>query len=110
MILFHCNVANSQYQHDARALSTFVPSKSFSQLLNISSDSHICTERFYSEFSYIEVWFTDRNSMPLEKKDRINLTLIINDMGIKAMKILRVRRNPCFTYGVDGVSTGSSPS
>ena len=32
---------------------------------------------FKPEFSYIEVWFTDQNSQPLEIEDRINLTLLI---------------------------------
>ena len=30
-----------------------------------------------SEFSYIEVWFTDQNSKPLEI-DKTNITLVIN--------------------------------
>ena len=30
-----------------------------------------------TEFSFIEVWFTDRNSEPLEIEDNVNLTLII---------------------------------
>ena len=33
---------------------------------------------FYSEFSYIEVWFTDRGSKLLEIKDKIKITLVIN--------------------------------
>ena len=33
---------------------------------------------FNSEFSYIEVWFTDQNSKSLEIEDRINITLAIN--------------------------------
>ena len=31
-----------------------------------------------SEFSYIEVWFTDQNSKSLEIKGKMNITLIIN--------------------------------
>ena len=31
-----------------------------------------------SEFSYIEVWFTDQNSKPLEIEDKINITLVTN--------------------------------
>ena len=27
---------------------------------------------------YIEVWFADQNSKPLETEDKINMTLIIN--------------------------------
>ena len=33
--------------------------------------------RTNTEFSSIEVWFTDKNSEPLEIEDTVNLTLII---------------------------------
>ena len=33
---------------------------------------------FDSEFSYIEVWFTDQNSKPLDIQDQIKITLVIN--------------------------------
>ena len=33
---------------------------------------------FNSEILYIEVWFTDQNSKPLEIEDKINMTLVIN--------------------------------
>ena len=33
---------------------------------------------FNSEFSYIEVWFTDQNYKPLEIGDKMNITLVIN--------------------------------
>ena len=56
--------------------------KTFGQTLNISTTNHIYTETFYSEFSYIEVWFTNQNSIPPVIEDRINLTLVINDIGI----------------------------
>ena len=36
IVLVHCNIVNSNYQHDSRALYTFVPGKLFSQLLDIS--------------------------------------------------------------------------
>ena len=29
------------------------------------------------KFSFIEIWFTDRNNRPLEKEDNVNITLII---------------------------------
>ena len=35
-------------------------------------------EIFDSEFSYIEVWFTDRNSKPLEIEDEMNIALVIH--------------------------------
>ena len=35
--LVHCNIVNHHYQQDSRALYTFVPYKSFGQLLDIST-------------------------------------------------------------------------
>ena len=74
-ILVHCNAVNNQYQHDSSVLCTFVPNKSFGQL----TTNHICSRAFHSEFSYVEVWFTDQNSVPMEIEGRINLTLVINN-------------------------------
>ena len=37
IVLAHCNIANNDYQQDWRVLYTFVPNKSFGQLLDISS-------------------------------------------------------------------------
>ena len=34
--LIHCNIINNYYQQDLTALDTFVPNKSFGQLLDIS--------------------------------------------------------------------------
>ena len=31
-----------------------------------------------SEFLYIEMWFNDQNSNPMEIEDKINTTLVIN--------------------------------
>ena len=33
---------------------------------------------FYSEFSYIKVWFSDQNSKPLEIEEQIRIILVIN--------------------------------
>ena len=37
LILVHCNIVNNENQQDSRVLYTFVPNKSFCQLLDISS-------------------------------------------------------------------------
>ena len=42
-----------------KVLCTFIPSKSFGQLLDISPKSFTFLEIFNSEFSYILVWFPD---------------------------------------------------
>ena len=78
VVLIHCNIANNDYQHDSRVSYTFVPNKSFGHLLDISPKNFIFLKTFNSEFSYIEVWFTDQNSKPLEIKHKINITLVIN--------------------------------
>ena len=78
VVLIHCNIVNNDYQQDSRVLYTFVPKKSFGQLLNISPKNFIFLKTFNSEFSYIEVWLTDQNSKPLEIEDKINITLVIN--------------------------------
>ena len=71
--LIHCNVVDNSYQQNSRVWYTFVPNKynkSFSQLLNISPGNFIFLKTFDSEFSYIEVWFTDQNSKQLEIEDK----------------------------------------
>ena len=78
VVLIHCNIVNSDYQQDSRVLYTFVPNKSFGKLLNISPKNFIFLKTFNSEFSYIEVWFTDQNYKPLVIEDKINITLVIN--------------------------------
>ena len=78
VVLVHCNIANNDYQQDSRVLYTFVANKSFDQLLDILPNNFIFLKTFNSEFSYLEVWFTDQNSKPLEIEDKINITLVIN--------------------------------
>ena len=77
VVLVHCNMVNNDYQHDSRVLYTFVPNKSFGSLLDISPSNHIFLKTFNSEYDEIVAWFTDKNSKPLEKEDRINLTMVI---------------------------------
>ena len=62
VILVQFNTVNNDYQQDSKVLYTFVPNKSFGQLLDISHKKII----FNSEFSYIEEWFTNQNSKLLE--------------------------------------------
>ena len=78
VVLIYCNIVNNDYQQDSRVLYSFVPNKSFGQLLDISPKNLIFLKTFNSEFSYISIWFTDQNSKPLEIEDKINITLVIN--------------------------------
>ena len=68
VVLVHCNIISNNYQQNSRVLYTFVPNKSFGQLLDISAKKIL--KSFDSQFSYIEVWFTDPNSKPLEVEDK----------------------------------------
>ena len=70
VVLIHCNIVNNSYQQNSRVLYTFVLNKSFGQLLDFSPENLIFLKTFDSEFSYIEVWFTDQNSDPLEIEDK----------------------------------------
>ena len=78
VVLIHCNIVNNDYQQDSRVLYTFAPNNSLVGLLDISLKNFIFLKTFNSEFSYIELWFTDQNSKPLEIEDKINITLVIN--------------------------------
>ena len=41
------------------------------------SNNHIFLKTLNAEYDKIKVWFTDKNSQPLEIEDRINLTMVI---------------------------------
>ena len=76
VVLMHCNFVNNSYQQNSIVLYTFVPNKSLRQLLNISPENFIILKTFDSEFSHIDVWFTDQNSLKIQDKTKI--TLVIN--------------------------------
>ena len=63
MLLVHCN---------------FVSNKFFGQLLEISTKEIIISKTFDSEFSYIEIWFTNLNSKQTGIKGRIKIALVVN--------------------------------
>ena len=77
VVLVHCNLVNNNYQQASKVLFTFVPNKQFGQLINIAPHSLTMLSTTNTEFSFIEVWFTDQNSEPLVIEDNVNLTLII---------------------------------
>ena len=64
------------YQHTSKVLFTFVPGKEFRQLISISPHSLTMMNTVNTEFSSVEVWFTDPASKALEIEDNVNLTLI----------------------------------
>ena len=66
VVLGHCNIVNNDYQQDSRVLYIFIRNKSCIQLLDISPKNFIFLKTFDSEFSYIEVSFTDQNPKPVQ--------------------------------------------
>ena len=78
VVLVHCNLVNNSYQQASRVLFTFVPNKQYDQLNSISPNSLIFLNAINTEFSEIEIWFTDQNNNSLEIEDNVNISLIIN--------------------------------
>ena len=77
VVLVHCNLVKNGYQHTSKFLFTFVPNKQFGQLINISPKSLTIINTVNTEFSFVEVWFTDQFSKLLEIEDNVSLTLSI---------------------------------
>ena len=77
VVLVHCNLVKNDYQQSSKVLFRFVPNKQFGQLINISPNTSTMMKTINTEFSHIEIWFTDQFSKPLENEDNVNLTLII---------------------------------
>ena len=77
VVLVHCNLINNNYQQSSEVLSTFVPNKQFGQSINIAPHSLTMLNTINTEFSFVEVWFTEQNSTQLEIEDNVNMTPII---------------------------------
>ena len=77
VVLVHCNLFKNDYQHASKALFSFVPNKQFGQLLNISPHILTMMNTVNTEFSSVEVGFTNQSSKALENQDNVNLTLIV---------------------------------
>ena len=75
--LVHCNLVKNDYQHTSKVLFSFVPNKQFGQLINILPYSLTMMNTVNTEFSSVEVWFTDQASKVFEIEDNVNLKLII---------------------------------
>ena len=77
VVSVHCNLVKNDYQHTSKVLFTFIPNKQFGQLISISPHSLMMMNTVNTEFSSVEVWFTDQASKAHEPEDNVNLTLII---------------------------------
>ena len=77
VVLVHCNLVRNDYQHTSKVLFSFGMNKQFGQLINISPHFLTMLSTVNTEFSLVEVWFTDQASKALEIEDNVNLKLII---------------------------------
>ena len=77
VVLVYSNLVNNSYQQASRVLFTFVPNKQYGQLISISTHSLVFLKTINTEFSEIDIWFTDQNNNDLEIEDNVNISLMI---------------------------------
>ena len=77
LVLVHYNLVNNSYQQASKVLFTFVPNKKYGQLITVSPNSLIMLKTINTEFSFIEIWFTDQDNRSLEIEDSVSILLII---------------------------------
>ena len=84
LVLVLCNNVNNDYQSNSKVLYTFVLNKSFSKLLDTSPKKFKLKKTLHSGFLFIELWFTDQNSKPLEIEDKLSITfqLMCNTINV----------------------------
>ena len=78
VVLVQCNLVDNQYQQQSEVLYTFTPNKSYAYLLNVEPSNLVFLKTYNTEFDEIIITFTDQNGKPLEIRDKVHLTLIIN--------------------------------
>ena len=83
-----CNIVNNNYSQTLKVLFTFVPSKAFGQLVNISEHILAILKTLSSEILFTEIWLTGQTKKPLEIEDKVNMALIIGKY-INIEQILR---------------------
>ena len=78
VVLVHFTLVNNAYQQHSRVLFTFVPNKQYGQLISISPHLLVFFKTMNTDFSEIEIWYTDQNNNALEIEDNVNISLITN--------------------------------
>ena len=75
--LVYCNLVKNDYHQTSKVLFTFVPNKQFGKWTNISPHTLPLMNTVNTEFSSVQVWFTDQVSKAIEIEDNVKLTLMI---------------------------------
>ena len=90
-VLLHCNVVHNDYLQNSKLLYTFVPANAFGQLLFIQPKASIQSRTTDSIFDHIEIWFTDQNKNCLQIRDRVSVTLIIQNKSCTKNKFKKYK-------------------
>ena len=78
MVLVQCNLVDNQYQQKSELLDCFTPNNYYAYLLNVEPRNLVFLETYDAEIDEIIITCTDQTGRPLEKEDKVNLTLLIN--------------------------------
>ena len=79
VLLVQCNLVHNQYQRNPEVLYTFMSDKSYVHLLNIEPSNLVFLIILTNNTEFGEIIaFTNQNGGPLEIKDKVKLTLLIN--------------------------------
>ena len=79
VILVQCNLVDNQYQKKSEVLYTFISNKSYAYLLNVEPSKLVFLKIYNTEFDEIIIRFKDQNGRLLKIKDKVDLTLLINE-------------------------------
>ena len=78
VVLVQCNLENNQYQQKSEVFYTSRSKNSYTYLLNVKSSNLVFLKTYNTKFDKIIITFTDQNGRPVEIKDKVNLTFLIN--------------------------------
>ena len=77
VVLEQWNLVDKKYQQKSEVLYCFTYIKSYYYLINAKPNNLVFLKTYNSEFDDI-ITFKDQNGGPLDIKDKISLTLLIN--------------------------------
>lgn len=77
-VLIQCNLVNTQYQLKTQLLYTVTPNRFYACLINVKPSNFLFLKSYNTELDDIILSFIDKNGRPLEVKEKVNLTLLVN--------------------------------
>ena len=89
LVLVYCIIINNDYQHDSEVLYTFVPNKSFGQLLDISLKKLYLQKPLIESFVILKYGLLIKGLLPKEqfkKQQKQVVTLLVIKLIINLQK------------------------